>query len=316
MLRSVCALCWIVCDSVNRSNCSNLKAISLLEPPAPSCTNSVLLSPPRPVNTPLASVSKNCFVSIKDILLSPSPNSSRTRQQLRERQIAKLVFSSPNRVAVSSDFRVNSLPPVLPNTTPSAIASSLSSEPEVPIDLSPRSLRGEKYVVPSPSGINSSRVDDMPINLSSAKNGDNSVPMSDPESLKPSEHSSKSCSSNSELDLKIAKYASELVSYGSPHMPFSLHPPVNVLNETTVSFIRQLEVTESTFSLSVDNVLKKNDRTQKGPSSSVLKTGNGVYDLKCPVCLSAFQTSLQFMLHECQEKVNVENSSVTNLSLF
>ncbi|GBO44275.1 Retrovirus-related Pol polyprotein from type-1 retrotransposable element R2 [Araneus ventricosus] len=127
--------------------------ISLLEPPAPSHINSVIVSPPRtslivttPVHTtaPLVNsvisppcelsngtpVTKNCSVSIQDILVSPSPICRRTRNQLRLRQTANL-YSSPELSAT-----LGTGPPAS-QSVHSQIQSVSPDQCILPLDLSP-----------------------------------------------------------------------------------------------------------------------------------------------------------------------------------
>ncbi|GBN11540.1 hypothetical protein AVEN_246239-1 [Araneus ventricosus] len=291
-----------------------MKTISLLEPPAPSGTNSVLISPPKPLVTPLTRVPKNCFVSIKDILLSPSPISSRTRQQLRERKTAKLVLSPPEKVSASLDYSVNLSPSIPPLRSLSEDVSSTASEPMMPLDLSPKRSWGVQQVASSSQGLNSSQLQDAPINLSSAIDGEKCDSIPDLKSVNSFAYSSKTCVSYAEIDKQIEKYANELVPVSTLHTPTSMYPPVSLINDVTVSAIRKLEVIESTFSLSVDDVIGKNESVQKSSSSSGVKSGSLKSNNRCPVCSSVFQTNLQLMVHECLDKVTVDNSPSTILN--
>ncbi|GBN73893.1 hypothetical protein AVEN_9221-1 [Araneus ventricosus] len=130
-----------------------LPMISLLEPPAPSHINSVIVSPPRTspnatipvhITAPLANsvisppcelsngtpVTKNCSVSLQDILVSPSPISRRTRNQLRLRRTANL-YSSPELSATLGTG------PSAPQSVHSQIQSVSPDQSILPLDLSP-----------------------------------------------------------------------------------------------------------------------------------------------------------------------------------
>ncbi|GBN16737.1 Retrovirus-related Pol polyprotein from type-1 retrotransposable element R2 [Araneus ventricosus] len=296
------------------SNCSNIETISLLEPPAPSGMNSILISPPKPLAKPLVRVPKNCFVAIKDILLSPSPISSRTRQQLRERKTAKLVLSPLEKVSASSDYSVNRSPSVPPLRSFSEDVSSTICDPVLPLDLSPKRSCGVQQVASSSQGPNSSQLQDAPMNLSSDVDGVEDESKPDLKSMNSSEYSHLTCASYAEIDKQIEKYANDLVPVNTVHTPTVMLPSVNVINDVTVSAIRKLEVMESTFSLSVDDAAQKSECDQKGSSSSGVQSGSVKSNTKCPTCLAVFQTNLQFMVHECLDKMTVENSSSTNLN--
>ncbi|GBN09067.1 Retrovirus-related Pol polyprotein from type-1 retrotransposable element R2 [Araneus ventricosus] len=296
------------------SNCSNIETISLLEPPAPSGMNSILISPPKPLAKPLARVPKNCFVAIKDILLSPSPISSRTRQQLRERKTAKLVLSPLEKVSASSDYSDNRLPSIPPLRSLSEDVSSTICEPVLPLDLSPKRSCGVQQVASSSQGPNSSQLQDAPMNLSSDIDGVKCESKPDLKSVNSSDYSHITCVSYAEIDKQIEKYANDLVPVNTVHTLTSMFPPVNLINDVTVSAIRKLEVIESTFSLSVDDAAQKSECDQKGSSSSGVQSGSVKSNTKCPTCLAVFQTNLQFLVHECLDKMTVENSSSTNLN--
>ncbi|GBO09520.1 hypothetical protein AVEN_250186-1, partial [Araneus ventricosus] len=114
-----------------------LPTISLIEPPAPSIVNNVVLSPPKPprVSSPRSDF-KTCSVILQDILHSPSPISSRTRRQLRERQTAILSMTSPGHDSQHIPEKSRSFNVSFAHS-PSASTEMVHGDLNLPLDLSP-----------------------------------------------------------------------------------------------------------------------------------------------------------------------------------
>ncbi|GBO09521.1 Retrovirus-related Pol polyprotein from type-1 retrotransposable element R2 [Araneus ventricosus] len=226
-----------------------LPTISLIEPPAPSIVNNVVLSPPKParVTTPRSDF-KTCSVILQDILHSPSPISSRTRRQLKERQTALISTSSPSHDSQPISERSNSLNVSFAHS-PYASTEIEHGNSNLPIDLSPQ------------------RSDPV---FSSPLDND----------LSSSCQASMILSAGSLLEQKLSECVEQLASTSISLTGMSNQPEICVLPEQVMSVIRNLPVSESEICIIANPVVEQD--LPKDESDSQSRSSKGGQNLKHP----------------------------------
>ncbi|GBN30498.1 hypothetical protein AVEN_235842-1, partial [Araneus ventricosus] len=220
-----------------------LPTISLIEPPAPSIVNNVVLSPPKParVTTPRSDF-KTCSVILQDILHSPSPISSRTRRQLKERQTALISTYSPSHDSQPISERSNSLNVSFAHS-PSASTEIEHGNSNLPIDLSPQ------------------RSDPV---FSSPLDND----------LSSSCQASMILSAGSLLEQKLSECVEQLASTSISLTGMSNQPEICVLPEQVMSVLRNLPVSESEICI-IANPVVDQDLPKDGSDSQSCSSKGG-----------------------------------------
>ncbi|GBM93217.1 Retrovirus-related Pol polyprotein from type-1 retrotransposable element R2 [Araneus ventricosus] len=254
-----------------------LPTISLIEPPAPSVVNNVVLSPPKParVTSPRSDI-KTCSVILQDILHSPSPISSRTRRQLRERQTAIISTSSPSHDSPSISEKSISLN-VSCAHSPSASIENVHGDSNLPLDLSPpRNVP----VYPSP----------MQNDLISSR------------------QSSMFFSADSLLEQKLSECVEQLASISANLSGMSVQSEISELPEQVMSVLRNLPVSESEICIIANPVVDQNLPKDDSDSQSCSKNGDqietsrnqkNIVSSTCPKCNELLDLEDSLHEHKC-----------------